>query len=107
MRIGGLRPPRLYIEERMATIPGLDRKRLAERMGVSAGTITKKLAHPEKIDVQWQERFREALGLDSIEELFRDPSAPPQGELFRGLSKDEQKQVVQYADFLRDKKKAG
>jgi hypothetical protein len=103
-RIGGTRPPRLYIEERMAAIPGMNRKRLAERMGVAQGTITKKLKEPGKIDGVWLERFREALGLDSVEDLFRHPSAPTQDELLRGLSEDEQNQVTQYANFLRSKK---
>jgi hypothetical protein len=74
-------------------------------MGVSAGTI-KKLANPGKIDSDWLERFRVALGLKSVEDLFRDPSAPTRDELLRGLSEDDQRQIVQYADFLRNKKRA-
>ncbi len=52
-RIRGRKPVRLYIEEWMTTIPGLDRKRLAERMNTTPGTITKKLAAPLKIDGEW------------------------------------------------------
>jgi hypothetical protein len=67
--------PRLYIEEWMATIPGLDRKRLAERMKVAGGTISKKLARPENIDGVWLAQFAAALELASPIELYRDPSA--------------------------------
>lgn len=100
-RIGGKRPPRLYIEEWMATVPGLDRKRLAQRMGVSAGTITKKLAAPGKIDAEWLEAFRAALNLPNITDLFRDPSAPTPDELLRGLSEEQKKEVVSFVDFVR------
>ncbi|MRX37142.1 hypothetical protein [Aminobacter sp. MDW-2] len=67
--------PRLYIEEWMATVPGLDRKRLAERMKVAGGTISKKLARPENIDGVWLAQFATALELSSPIELYRDPQA--------------------------------
>lgn len=102
-RIGGWRPPRLYIEEWMETIPGLDRKRLAERMGVAAGTITKKLTNPEKIDAKWLEGFRKALDLPSVTDLFRDPNAPTPDEMLKGLSDDQKEEVVRFADYLRQK----
>lgn len=102
-RIGGNRPPRLYIEEWMATVPGLDRKRLAERMGVAPGTITKKLADPGKIDANWLEAFRLALNLKEIADLFRDPNAPTPAELLRGLSDDQKDEVVRFVDFVRQR----
>lgn len=100
-RIGGTRPPRIYIDEWMATKPGLDRKRLAERMGTTPGTITKKLADPGKIDAMWLERFRVALGLSSVTDLFRDPSAPTPDELLKGLTTEQRSEVVQFVDFVR------
>ena len=100
-RIGGTRPPRIYIEEWMATIPGLDRKRLAERMGTTPGTITKKLAEPWKIDALWLERFREALNLRSVIDLFRDPAAPTPKELLEGLTDEQRGEVAQFVDFVR------
>lgn len=104
-RIGGSRPPRLYIEEWMSTIPGLDRKRLAERMGVSPGTVTKKLAHPHKIDGEWLAKFAEGLGRRDPTDLFRDPKAPTQDELLAGMSPEQRSEVTSFVDYLR--KKAG
>lgn len=100
-RIGGSRPPRIYIEEWMETIPGLDRKRLAERMGVSAGTITKKLKNPGKIDADWMEGFRAALNLQSVTDLFRDPASPTPDDLLQGLSEKDRKEVISFADYVR------
>lgn len=67
-------PPRLYIEEWMATVDGLDRKTLAQRMGVSPGTITKKLAKPESIDGEWLAKFAKGLGVTALE-LYQKPAA--------------------------------
>ena len=100
-RIGGIRPPRIYIDEWMATKPGLDRKRLAERMGTTPGTITKKLQEPWKIDAIWLERFREALGLASVTDLFRDPAAPTPDEMLKGLNEEERGEVTKFADYVR------
>lgn len=102
-RIGGKRPVRIYIEEWMATVPGLNKKRLAERMGVTAGTVSKKLADPKKIDAEWMEKFRQALDLDDVTDLFRDPNAPTPSDLLRGLSDQQRSQVVGLADYLRSK----
>lgn len=104
-RIGGSRPPRLYIEEWMATIPGLDRMRLAQRMGVSPGTVTKKLAQPHKIDGEWLARFAEGLGRKDPTDLYRDPAAPTPDELLAGMSQEQRDEVINFVDFLR--KKAG
>ncbi|HWU19353.1 MAG TPA: helix-turn-helix transcriptional regulator [Devosia sp.] len=100
-RIGGRRPARLYIEEWMATIPGLDRKRLAERMGVAGGTITKKLQDPQKIDAEWLQRFADALNLQEVTDLFRDPAAPTPADLLRGLSEQQQREVIDFAAYVR------
>lgn len=102
-RIGAKRPPRIYIEEWMDKVPGLDRKRLADRMGVSPGTITKKLSNPGKIDALWLEGFREALGLDEISDLFRDPDKPTQDDILRGMTEAQIREMVEYAEFIRQK----
>lgn len=100
-RIGARRPVRLYIEEWMAKVPGLDRKRLAERMGVSPGTITKKLQVPKKIDAEWAAKFADGLGLDDPTDIFRDPDAPTPASLLKGMTDEQTRELVTYADFLR------
>lgn len=106
-RIGGWRPPRLYIREWMDEVPGLDQKRLAERMGTTPGTISKKLAKPEKIDAEWLEGFRLGLGLREVSDLFRDPKAPTPAELMKGMSDQQRKEVVDFAAFVRQRDKTG
>lgn len=101
--VASAEPPRLFIEEWMATLPGLDRKGLASRMKVSPGTITKKLAKPESIDGEWLARFATGLGLGNPIDLFRDPSATPKADsiaslraalLAYGVDRDELDQVI-------------
>ena len=87
----------------MQTIPGLDRKRLAERMEVSPGTITKKLADPSKIDALWMQHFADGLGLEDVTDLFRDPRAPTPDDLLRGLSPEQRREVADYADYVRQR----
>jgi len=87
----------------MATIPGLDQTRLAERMETTPGTISKKLANPERIDLGWLERFRIGLNLPDITDLYRDPSAPNPNELLRGLSEAERTEVLRFVDFVRQR----
>lgn len=106
-RIYGWRPPTLYIEQWMRTIPGLDRKRLSERMGVSAGTISKKLAEPEKIDQLWLAGFANALGLQDVTDLYKNPEAPTPTELLAGLSEQEREEVYRFADYVRSKRAVG
>ncbi len=101
-RIYAHRPAKLYIEEWMATVPGLDRKRLAQRMKTTGGTITKKLQEPAKIDAVWLQRFADALDL-AVTDLFRDPTAPTPDELLRGLSDQQKKEVVDFASFVRQR----
>lgn len=87
----------------MATIPGLDRKRLAERMETTPGTITKKLQNPEKIDGEWLERFRAGLNLPDVFDLYRDPAAPTPNELLKGLTDEQRCEVLRFVDFVRQR----
>jgi|GEM_PF-5245579 len=103
-RVYSWRAPKLYIEEWMNTITGLDRKRLAERMGVSPGTISKKLAEPEKIDQKWLAGFAKALDLNDVTDLYRNPNAPTPDELLHGLSEDQRKEIISFVDFVRSRK---
>lgn len=100
----GAQAPRLYIEEWMQTVDGLDRKRLAERMNVSPGTITKKLGKPDAIDGEWLAKFATGLGLSNPLDLYRKPGtdtprpdAPTQLRsclLSFGVDRDELEQVI-------------
>jgi len=99
-RIHQSKPARLYIREWMATIPGLDQKRLAERMERSEGAVSKKLKAPEKIDAQWLSDFANALSI-AVPDLFRDPNAPTPEELLRGLTPQQAKEVIDFASFVR------
>lgn len=87
----------------METIPGLDRKRLAERMGVTPGTVTKKLAAPHRIDQEWLSMFAEALDRDDFRDLYRHPDQPTRDELLNGLSDEQLREVTDFASFVRQR----
>lgn len=93
-------PPRLFIREWIEQTPGLDQKRLAERMDRTPGAISKKLSKPETIDAQWMADFAWALGIE-VPDLFRDPKAPTPAELLAGLSPSQAAEVVRFVDFVR------
>lgn len=93
-------PPRIYIREWIDRTPGLDQKRLAERMERTPGAISKKLSKPESIDAQWMADFAWALGI-AVPDLFRDPNAPTPSELLAGLTEQQKKEVIDFAEFVR------
>ena len=84
----------------MERVPGLDQKRLAERMGRTPGAISKKLNSPGKIDTEWLAEFADALGVQGPD-LFRDPMAPTPADLLKGLSDEQRNEVLHFADFVR------
>lgn len=102
-RIYSTRPARLFIREWMETVPGLDQKRLAERMGVGEGTISKKLKHPEKIDAEWLARFAGALNLQ-VTDLFRDPAAPTSDQLLARATEEQRREIISFAEFVLSRK---
>lgn len=67
-------PARIYIEEWMRVRGVENQKALAKIMKRAEGTISKKLADPAKIDLQWLSEFADALRVQ-VTDLFDDPSA--------------------------------
>lgn len=67
---------RVFIEEWMSTRDIPNQKALAKRMARAEGTISKKLARPSKIDLQWLAEFANALRVE-VTDLFRDPADLP------------------------------
>lgn len=97
-RIHSGKVPKLYIREWMQH-RGYDQKRLAQIMEVGEGTVSKKLAKPERIDAEWLARFADALNVE-VTELFRDPAAPTARELLSGANEVQKKQILDYADYV-------
>lgn len=91
-RIHGSKPPRLYLQEWMKH-RGLNQVDLANRLEVgSIGTISKKLAKPEKLTVEWLAKFAWALDVEP-DRLYRHPDQPSPDELLRQAD-DSTKEVV-------------
>jgi hypothetical protein len=67
-------PAKIYLREWMSIRDIPDQKRLAQMMGRAEGTVSKKLAKPETIDLAWLSEFAQAFGVHPVE-LFSDPSA--------------------------------
>jgi hypothetical protein len=81
-RIYGNRKPRLFVHEWMKH-KGLNQVDIANRLEISStGTISKKLAKPEKLTVEWLAKFAWALDIDP-EQLYRHPDQPSPDELLR------------------------
>ena len=107
-RIGGARPPRLYIREWMADL-GVNNKKLAERMDRAESTVSKLLAAADpnpgkrtsqKITIQYLAEFAAALNIE-VAQLFRDPSAPTRDELLRGYSNEQLTTAIQLIEQSR------
>lgn len=65
---------RLFVRE-WAKTRGLDQKRLAERMGIEPGTLSKLLAGKMEMTLEYLGRIAAALDVPPVR-LFRDPAAP-------------------------------
>lgn len=86
-RIGRRRPYRLFIREWMEH-RGLDNRRIAERMDCTEGTVSKLLNDDMRMTTDWLARFAYALDVE-VADLYRDPSAPTQADLLRGVPEDD------------------
>lgn len=90
-RIGRKRPLRLFITEWMKA-KGLTQMDIANRLDInSTGTISKKLAKPEKMSVEWLAAFAYALDVD-VEQLYYHPDRPRPEDILKGI--DEPTRVV-------------
>lgn len=107
-RIGPTRPTRLYIREWMEAVnPTLDNERLAERMGIAPGTLSKLLNGRMKMTVEYLEGIASAIGVDDVAKLFHDPKRPTVDELLRGLPPDEERRVISMVEHMVKLAKTG
>lgn len=93
-RIGRRRPYRLFIAEWIES-KHLTQDQVAERIGCSAGTISKLISGQMKQTPQWLAAIAYALG-DEVEvpDLFRHPDRPTQEDLLRNVPESEQARIV-------------
>jgi transcriptional regulator with XRE-family HTH domain len=68
------RPPHIYAREH-ADAQGLTHARLADRMGIAKGTMSKLMNGKMEWTVSYAAAAAEALGLQSIDDLTRPPAA--------------------------------
>lgn len=72
--IKGRRPPHVYAREHAAALH-LTHVRLAERMGISKGTMSKLMNGKMEWTVSYAAAAADAMGLSSIDDLTRPPAA--------------------------------
>lgn len=93
-RIGRRRPVRLFINEWMQH-RGKTQVDIANRLEVgSTGTISKKLAKPEKMSIEWLAKFAWALDVE-VEDLYRDPNRPTQEDLLRDVDESKRTMLIE------------
>lgn len=80
-KIGGKRAPKVFIREWLV-FREMTQDRLAERMDVSKGTISKLINGHMAWDTEYLAGAAEAFSIE-IEDMFRDPRAPTQKDLLR------------------------
>lgn len=97
-RIGSKKPPRLFIRE-WIDHKRLDQKRIAERMDVQEGTVSKLLNGQMRMTMEWLSGFAEALDVEFMD-LYRDPARPTQNELLSRLPPDKRRQAEDYIRYL-------
>jgi DNA-binding MarR family transcriptional regulator len=99
-RIGPHKPHRHFIREWMKT-KGVTQEKLADRLGISQGTVSKALKSRTVLTEEYLIGIAEALDVQ-VADLFRDPKSPTQEELLRGLSEPERQTVIRMIEALRN-----
>jgi transcriptional regulator with XRE-family HTH domain len=100
-RIGKSKPVRHFIREWMET-KGVDNRRLADRMDVGEGTISKLLNGHMKMTLEYLAEIAGCLDIE-VDQLFRDPKAPTRDELLRGYSNEELTSALQLIEHSRSR----
>lgn len=80
-KIGGKRAPKVFIREWLF-FQKMTQDRLAERMDVSKGTVSKLINGHMAWDTEYLAAAAGAFAIE-IEDMFRDPRAPTQKDLLR------------------------
>lgn len=102
-RIGRKKPVKVFIHEWMKH-KGLTQVDIAGRLEVgSTGTISKKLAKPEKMSIEWLAKFAHALDIE-ISQLYHHPDQPRPEDLWRGADEPTRQVVIR---ILEAAKRAG
>lgn len=92
-RIGPKNPSRVFIREWMEK-KDIDGERLAERMDISPGTMSKLLNGRMKMTLEYLDGFADALGLDETALIFRHPDMPTRDELLAQASPEELRAAI-------------
>lgn len=98
-RIGPRKPFRHYIREWME-YKDVSQERLAGRMDVESGTISKLLNGHMRMSDKWLTGIATALDVE-VADLFRDPRQPTREELLAGLDDEQVRQIIQIIDTFR------
>lgn len=79
---------------------GVSQERLAGRMDIESGTISKLMNGHMRMSDKWLTGIATALDVE-VGDLFRDPTRPTRDELLEGLDEQQVQQVIQIIDTFR------
>lgn len=97
-QIYGRKQARLFIRE-WIEFKKLDQRRVAERMDIKDGTVSKLINGHMQMTLTWLAGFADALDVE-ITDLFRDPNRPTQQDLLSGLNEEKRQQAEDYLKYL-------
>ena len=100
-RIGPKNPNkmRVFLKEWRAHF-NLTQEQVADRIGTTKGTVQRMEVSTREPNLGYLAAFSEAVDRD-VSDLFRDPNAPTQAELLRGLEPNQLREVSDFATFVR------
>ena len=78
----------------------INQERLAGRMEIESGTISKLLNGRMRLSDVWLAGFAEALNVE-VADLFRDPNAPHPEDLFQGISEENKVKILEIIELYR------
>lgn len=82
----GRRPAHIYLREWL-DYRGLTAERLADRLEVSKGAVSKLMTGRQRYNQDWLERIAYALDCE-VQALYRPPEAPTANELLASMPPD-------------------
>jgi transcriptional regulator with XRE-family HTH domain len=101
-RIGPKRPLRHYVAEWRLHL-GLTQQQLADRLGVTKGTISRWETDVRSIDLQVLAAIAEAFGQPPLN-LYRPPDSPSPEELLASAPEPVRREVAEYIEYLTRKR---
>ena len=80
----------------------LTQEQVADRIGTTKGTVQRMEVNTREPNLGYLAAFAEAIDRE-VSDLFRDPKAPTQNELLKGLEPAQLREVEDFASYVRQR----